>query len=97
MSWRAHIATLLGGIILLAGLVALTTRPVVVGDTGVTLKTGLSSDQILQPKIANRLNATSLPKTIRSRPPEVSTSFEIPSFGDEGSLWDEGPVYDLSQ
>jgi hypothetical protein len=97
MSWRAHIATVLGGTILLAGLIAITTRPVVVGVTGVTLKTGLVSDQILQPKIANRLKGTSLPKTIPGRTPEISTSFEIPSFGDEGSLWDEGPAYDLSR
>jgi hypothetical protein len=99
MSRREQIKAVVCAILLLASVVAVAIR-VLAGDiASVEFKAGLVDNPVPDPTLANRLNTTSMAKAPPIRKPQVSqsSSLEILSPGDEGSLWDEGPAYDLSR
>jgi hypothetical protein len=94
MSWHHQLEAVLCAILLLASIFAVAIRPLVIGVVGVEVSVGLSTDQVPKPR-ANPLN------TMRKAPPIIvprlsQSPLEI-NLGDEGSLWDAGPAYDLSQ
>lgn len=99
MSWRQQIEAVLCAIFLLASIAAVAIRTLVLDVVSLESETRLVNDQVSQPTRANRLNTTSRAKEPQSRLTRFSqsSSLEITSLGDEGSLWDEGPVYDLSR
>ena len=96
VNWRKQIETVLCAAFVLAGVVAATIRILALVVPSVEFKTKMVGNPASEPTLANRLNTTSLAKAPPRRVSQ-SSPFEIISPGDEGSLWDEGPVYDLSR
>jgi hypothetical protein len=47
--------------------------------------------------LTNHKNTLDKPKAPRLTAQHASEAFEIPSRWDEGSLWDQGPAYDMSR
>jgi hypothetical protein len=86
MSWRHHIEAVLCAVLLLATIIVVAVK---------TLAPGVAAPQS-NPEmlLTNHLNITSKAKPPRGVPyPPIESSTTV----DEGSLWDEGPSYTLSQ
>jgi hypothetical protein len=84
MSWRHQLEGLICAIFLLASILAIAVRPLAVRLADVEFKVRLSTQQ------------EALARS--SKAPRVTTpqSFSLASPNDEGSLWDDGPAYNLS-
>jgi hypothetical protein len=90
MSWRHQLEGLICAIFLLASILAIAVRPLALRLADVEFKVRLSTQQ--------EALARSSGTTIRNKVPRVTTpqSFSLASPNDEGSLWEDGPAYNLS-
>jgi len=96
MSWRQQVATGLSAIVLLATIVVLEIHALAYDARSVELKLEPEDRSASQPMFASHANTTSWAK-VSPRRLSQSLSLEIISPRDEGSLWDDGPIYDLSR
>jgi len=86
MRWRHQIEAVLCAVFLLTTIVVVAVKTLAPGTA--------ASKSNPQAPLANRLSITSRAKV----PPAARyLSLEDSTTGDEGSLWDEGPAYDLSR
>jgi hypothetical protein len=95
MRWRQQIAAGLCGVFLFAGMVALAIKAVAFDTGSGKLKLGREDRSASQPTFAGNEKMTTRAKA----PPKRLLPFpqlEIISPGDEGSLWEDGPAFDLS-
>jgi hypothetical protein len=99
MNWRQQIGVALCGTVLLAVMAAVATKTMIPAVARGELKIESADTQASQSTFANRLNSTSRAKTqpIKRRLFSQPSPFEIISPSDVGSVWDDGPAYDLSQ
>jgi hypothetical protein len=98
MGWRYQIEAVLCAVLLLASTIVVGIRTLAAHFASLEFETELIEHQVAQPTLSS-LNTTSRAKAPPIRKPRVSqsSSLEITSQVDEGSLWDQGPPYDLSK
>ena len=94
MSWRHQIEAVLCAVFLLATIVVVAVKTLVPGIAASQSKSDWTEDSISEVLLTNPSKITSRAKLPRATP---YSSLEGSTTGDEGSLWDEGPAYDLSQ
>jgi hypothetical protein len=99
MKWRQQIGAALCGIFFLGVIAAVAIRTMAPGVARGEFKSDSADTPASQLMFANHLNTTSRVKTqpIRPRLLPQPSPLEFTSPGDVGSLWDEGPAYDLSR
>ena len=96
MGWRHLLEALLCAILLLASIFFFAARLLVASPASGEVKVEVSTDQLRSDR-RNVDNTTS-----RAKDPKLTSRLsqdgpEFPAPADLGSLWDEGPAYDLSQ
>jgi hypothetical protein len=94
MEWRYQVEAVLCAVLLLASIVLVAVRSLSAA-TG-EVKTATGADQSLN---GNSLHSTTRFKQLRPLPRHPSQQYatELKSPNDLGSLWDQGPAYDLSK
>jgi len=95
MCWRQQIAAGVCAAFLLAGIVAFAIKAVAFEAGSGKLELANEDRSGSQPTFASNKNATSRAKAVPRRLfpfPQL----EIVSPGDVGSLWEDGPAFDLS-
>ena len=93
MSWRHQLEAVLCAILLLASIVLVAVRSVVVSPASGGVDVGVVTDPV-QSDRGNPRNTMSRAKEPELTP-RLSPELEAPT--DLGSLWEDGPAYDLSQ
>jgi hypothetical protein len=88
MRWRQQIAADLCAAFLLAGMVAVAIR-------AVAFDAGSGNRSVSQPTLASNENTTSWAKAAPRRLLPIP-QLELVPPGDVGSLWEDGPAFDLS-
>jgi hypothetical protein len=88
MRWRQQIAADLCAAFLLAGMVALAIR-------AAAFNAGSGNPSVSQPTLASNENTTSWAKPAPQRLLPIP-QLELVPQGDVGSLWEDGPAFDLS-
>ena len=96
MGWRHQLEALLCAILLLASIVFFAARLLVASPASGEVKVEVSTDQLRSDR-RNVDNTTSRAKDPKLTPRLSQDGPEFPAPADLGSLWDEGPAYDLSQ
>jgi hypothetical protein len=95
MCWRQQIAAGLCAAFLLAGIVAFAIKAVAFDVGSGKLKLANEDRSGSQPTFASNKNTTSRAKAAPRRLLPFP-QLEIVSPGDVGSLWEDGPAFDLS-
>ena len=88
MRWRQQIAAGLCAAFLLAGMVAVAIK-------AVAFDAGGGNRSVSQPTLASNENTTSWAKAATRRLLPIP-QLELVPPGDVGSLWEDGPAFDLS-
>ena len=96
MGWRHQLEALLCAILLLASIFFFAARLLVASPASGEAKVEVSTDQLR----SNRRHVDNT--TSRAKDPKLTARLsqggpELPAPADLGTLWDEGPAYDLSQ
>jgi hypothetical protein len=94
MCWRDHFAGVLCTVLLLAVILVFAVRSLAVGPAIGGPKDGLTTAHIESvPVSTHRAIIPAKRPKLKERQP----AFELSSPSDLGSLWDDGPAYDLSR
>jgi hypothetical protein len=96
MSWRHQLEAVLCATLLLASILLVALHSLVVSPASGEVKAEASADHVRNDR-GNSGNTTSRAKDPKLRPRLLQNPPELEAPTDLGSLWDEGPTYDLSQ
>ena len=96
MGWRHQVEALLCAILLLASTIFIAARLLLAHPASGAVNAEISNDQLPSDR-RNVHDATSRAKDPKPTPRLQQIPPELTTPTDLGSLWDEGPAYDLSQ